>query len=175
MKLVAIDFDMTLVSLHLRNDQRIEIAELAKCIRPFFQEFVPLAVNSNILIAIVTFSKLVDMISSLLRYSFGEEIAASIVIRGNDETWQYVGSPSTISIFRVSFVGQGCMEGKQKHMASAAEFLSRQHCVSLSRSNALLIDDDVDNVNIALNSRVRALRCDPGNPHSLVHHMLSLT
>ena len=88
---MAIDFDLTLVSLHLHNDQRIEVADLAKFIRPFFLEFVPLAVHSNILIAIVTFSKLVDMISSLLRYSFGDEIADSIVIRGCDETWEYVG------------------------------------------------------------------------------------
>ena len=60
-------------------------------------------------------------------------------------------------------------------MASAAEFFSRQLCLTLNRNHVLLIDDDVDNVNVALNSHVRALRCDPENPHALVHHMLSLT
>lgn len=89
-KFVAIDFDLTLVDLNTaERNANLDAGSIT--VRPFFREFVPLALESDLLIGIVTFSKYVDMIGAVLRLSFGTEIANRIVIRGNDSTWEYKG------------------------------------------------------------------------------------
>jgi hypothetical protein len=56
-------------------------------------------------------------------------------------------------------------EGKQRHMASAAfEITSTNRGVHITRSSSLLIDDDADNVKIALANKVPALYFDPEHP-----------
>lgn len=90
-KLVAIDFDRTLVDLHTDRGDIPDIAALSRNLRPFFARFIPLALEHNILIAIVTFSRHVEMIYSLLQYTYGKIIADRIIIRGNDNSWEYVG------------------------------------------------------------------------------------
>jgi hypothetical protein len=89
---VALDFDHTLVDLHTDREEAFEIPVLAEYIRPFFMEFIPLAINSNILVAIVTFSRHVHMIYSLLKHCFGATTADRMTIRGNDGSWEYVGT-----------------------------------------------------------------------------------
>lgn len=80
-------------------------------IRPFFNVFVRYAIQHELHLAVVTFSKRFDMIESALRITFGEEIASQIVVRGDNATgrWQYNGA--------------GVKSGKQAHMASAGSTL----------------------------------------------------
>jgi hypothetical protein len=70
-----------------------------------------------------------------------------IVIRGNDSTWQYLGT--------------GLRAGKQAHIASAVEELTarsqrRGGGAAITRASTLLIDDDIDNVRAALEHRACA-------------------
>lgn len=60
-------------------------------------------------------------------------------------------------------------------MASAAEFLARSHGVSLCRSHTILIDDDMDNIEVALQNSVRAVQCDPMNPMRLITELKNLS
>lgn len=71
-------------------------------------------------------------------------------------------------------IGIGSKEGKQKHLASAAEHLRIETGVPLHRTNTLLIDDDMDNVTTAWSNGVKAVHCDPREPHRMVQLLLGI-
>jgi hypothetical protein len=57
------------------------------------------------------------------------------------------------------------LDGKQKNMASAAEELSTLNpSREITRGSTLLIDDDVNNIKIALQHGVRAVYFNPDLP-----------
>jgi hypothetical protein len=70
-------------------------------------------------------------------------------VRGRDRTWHYEGN--------------GMTAGKQPFMASAVEELVRKagSDVEIQRCTTLLIDDDPDNIRIALNDGVRGILFNP--------------
>ncbi len=49
------------------------------------------------------------------------------------------------------------VDGKQKFMASSAQELMDRHSTNITRASTLLIDDDVNNISIALNEQTQAL------------------
>jgi hypothetical protein len=55
-------------------------------------------------------------------------------------------------------------DGKQKYMASAAEAFSAKFNITIARNTTLLIDDDHNNVRLALEQGVRALWFIPDEP-----------
>lgn len=58
------------------------------------------------------------------------------MIRGNNDGWRYSGCAS---------------KGKQAHLASAVEELAARHPEEMyTRASTLLIDDDADNIEAAL-------------------------
>lgn len=91
--------------------------------------------------AIVTFSRQANLISSILKVQFGDEVL--IPVRGNDSTWEYLGN--------------GSRGGKQRHISSAACELRDEYKVSITRKSTLLLDDDVENIRAALEAGVRAV------------------
>jgi hypothetical protein len=80
--------------------------------------------------------------------SLGERYSSKIIIRARDGSW---GSGGT-------------KDGKQKYLASAAEELERAHQITITRNTTLLIDDDQQNIEIALSRGVRALWFIPEEP-----------
>ena len=116
--------------------------------------------QSGIKVAIVTFSPQVSHILDVLETTF-PDISGSIPIRGDDRSWSYEGS--------------GSKRGKQSHMASAAEELLTIHSnIDITRNTTLLIDDDTDNIEIALNEGVRAIWFNPTNPIRLLQDLKTL-
>jgi hypothetical protein len=103
---VAIDFDKTLVSIHTFGTWPGSAPDLSTKVRSFFREFVPLIMARDISVAIVTFSAQVNLIKQVIHIIF-PDLAAKIPVRGHDQSWVYQG--------------EGATDGKQKHMASAAE------------------------------------------------------
>jgi hypothetical protein len=82
------DFDMTLVDQHTGGRWLgTNVAELGDRVRPFFKDFIPLAVSKNLCVGIATFSPQVGVVKSVLEYAFGDSLAARIAIRGNDGSW----------------------------------------------------------------------------------------
>ena len=140
---------MTLISVHTSGHWRHSIPDLASKIRPFFKLLVPLAIEKGIMIAIVTFSSQVNIISAVMHHEF-PLIADRITIRADDPSWVYQGGGST--------------EGKQRHMASAAEELGEATGQSITRNSTLLVDDDANNIKFALQNKVRAIRFIPDDP-----------
>ena len=144
---LAIDFDLTLITEHTLGRWCGTIPDLAETVRPLFRVLVPMAMDRDISVAIVTFSPQVPVVLGVIRTVF-PDYESRILIRGNDKSWEYTGN--------------GAREGKQSHMASAAEELaSSSPGLVITRNSTLLIDDDVNNIRIALANRVRAVRLLP--------------
>lgn len=74
------DFDETLICEHTGGHWRGSLAELTSKVRPFFKKLVPMVLKSGILIAIVTFSGQVAVISSVLHNTFGLEVITCMCI-----------------------------------------------------------------------------------------------
>lgn len=151
---LAIDFDLTLISEHTGGHWRGTAPDLAAKVRPMFKTLVPKVMDHGISVAIVTFSAQCNLIQQVLRQEFPMHFD-HIPIRGEDKTWEYHGL--------------GSKEGKQKHMASAGESLAETTGLDITRDTTLLLDDDGNNIRIALANKVRAIRFVPDNPSKYVY------
>ena len=94
--LLAIDFDLTLVSEHTGGRWIDSSEELSKYVRSFFLKLIPIALEEGLLVAIVTFSPQVSLIKEVLIRSFGRKIAALIPVRGCDGSWDFRGSTASL-------------------------------------------------------------------------------
>ncbi|KAL7461822.1 hypothetical protein ACHAXS_002223 [Conticribra weissflogii] len=176
---LALDFDQTLISIHTGGRWKGTSTELLSHLRPLFRHLIPLASHRNIHVAIVTFSPQTNCIKSVLEEGFGTELAEYIPIRGNDRTWNYEGS--------------GMRNGKQEHMASAAEeLMSRpgfgaggvgvgvgvgsngEVMEDVRKDTTLLIDDDPNNIRMCLRDGTRAIWFNPKEPLGLLECIMKL-
>jgi hypothetical protein len=175
---VAIDFDLTLISIHTFGKWAGNAIDLSTKVRGFFLEFIPLVMSRGISVAIVTFSGEVKLIQQVIHTLF-PDLAAMIPVRGKDLSWDYQG--------------MGAKDGKQKHMASAAEELNNMYSennapqnlmctvsggaggggLSITRATTLLIDDDLNNIMIALKNQLRAVMCDPERNRNMIEDLLA--
>ncbi|CAM9587717.1 unnamed protein product [Scytosiphon promiscuus] len=157
---LALDFDLTILDIHTSGRWPGTPEQLTQRIRPFFQALIPVAVAEGMYVGVVTFSPQVSMISSVLKAAFPDVASQQIPIRGDDFSWEYEG--------------RGATDGKQSHMASAAEELTQTHAASITRASTLLVDDDVNNVKIALNEGVKSVWCNPKDPTTMIKDLLGL-
>ena len=109
-RLLAIDFDKTLVGVHTRARWREGPEALAKTVRPVFRTLIPAALDARLSVAIVTFSKQEKLIREALEIAFGPERAARIIVR-TDRT------PGLSKRER----GSAWETGKQWHLLSALQ------------------------------------------------------
>ena len=158
---LALDFDLTILNFHTEGlPWQRSIQEMCQRIRPLFLMLIPRAHAAGIQVAVVTFSPQVKTISRVLEYVF-PTIASSIPIRGHDRSWTCEGC---------------CMEGKQPHMASAVEEIySFAPTLIITRKSTLLVDDDKNNVRVALKNGVRAIWFDPDRPNRFFDNMEKLS
>ena len=71
LKIIAFDFDQTIVSIHTSGFWRESADRLADFVRPSFQYLITeLLKNENLCIAVVTFSPQKELIKEVLRSSF---------------------------------------------------------------------------------------------------------
>lgn len=68
----------------------------------------------------------------------------------------------------------GFESGKQLHMASAADAISAEYHIKVTRNNTLLVDDDLNNVRVALKGEVRALWFDVNTPDKFIQDLKEL-
>lgn len=146
---LALDFDLTIISFHTGGRPwGGTIEEMSSFVRPMFRNLIPLVHEAGIQIAVVTFSPQVKTISQVLEHLF-PNFASSIPIRGHDRSWAV----------------EGCLHGKQPHMASAIEEIySLAPDFEITRNSTLLVDDDDNNIEVALDEGVRAVWLDPNHP-----------
>lgn len=154
------DFDQTIISIHTGGRFKGSIAELSSYVRPLFIDLIRLAYANGIKIAVVTFSPQVDHIARVLENLF-PEFAHEIVIRGRNGSFHYEGN--------------GMKQGKQPFMASACEeLLTKNREMNISKNTTLLVDDDSNNIRLALSDGVRAILFLPDQSHKLIQDILSM-
>ena len=150
---LAIDFDQTIIDIHTGGKWNGTGAELATHIRPQFLHFLRAAADASLHMAVVTFTPQVGFVQEVLRAHF-PTFADQIIIRGRDGSWHYEG--------------RGSRGGKQQFMASAVEELMHRHPdVEFGRQTTVLIDDDINDVKIALMDGHRAVWLNPQKPERL--------
>lgn len=145
---LAVDFDLTLCSIHTAGRYKGTPAELVNMLRPFMVQLLRCALENGIMVAVVTFSGQTGLIAATLALALTPEVAARIILRCNDGKWDH---------------GNTFENGKQLHIASAAERIAAEHRVRVTRSSTLFIDDDMRNVRIALRNDIRSIWYDPAD------------
>ena len=173
---LAIDFDKTLVDCHTQGKWSGSVDHLGSKVRPFFKILVPMAMSQGIKVAIVTKSPQVKVIQAVVSGVF-PDCGAYIPVRGHPSNGDFVWE----------YQGKGSKEGKQMHMASAAEELNLNERENqarrglrvnneavITRNTTLLIDDDYNNIVGALSNSVRAIYLIPGKLETIVEDILSL-
>lgn len=157
---LALDFDRTIIDIHTGGRFKGTITELSTHVRPIFTNLISKAYESGIKIAVVTFSPQTQHIAHVLEIHF-PEFAHEIVIRGRDNSFHYEGN--------------GMKHGKQPFMASAVEELhTKDSDISITKRTTLLVDDDSNNIRLALKDGVRGIVFDPDRSHLLLEDILDL-
>jgi len=156
---LALDFDQTIIDIHTGGVWKGSVQELADRVRPMFRHIITAAHEANIKISVVTFSPQVNHISDVLSIIF-PMFSHEILIRGRDGSWFYEGN--------------GMRDGKQPYMASAAEEFQTKYDLDITKNTTLFIDDDSNNIRLALKDGVRAIRLRPSNSKALLDNILRL-
>lgn len=87
-KMVAVDFDMTLVSVHTNGNWMFTARPLASKVRPGFPEFLSEVLKRGLWVAVVTFSPQVKLVKEVLGNVLPERDVERICIRGNTLDWK---------------------------------------------------------------------------------------
>jgi len=156
---LALDFDQTIIDIHTGGRFSGTASELATHVRPMFFHLISASHKVGIQLAVVTFSPQTEQIAHVLDIHF-PAFAHEIVIRGRDRTWDYVGN--------------GMKEGKQPYMSSAAEELQAKSELDITRNTTLLVDDDPNNIHMALKDGVRGILLNPRKSHLLLQDILKM-
>ena len=161
-RLLALDWDLTVLKIHTKNKWWGPAEELAKHIRPLFKHLMEQAIAAEITVAIVTFSEQTRYIRDALTHCLPNG-GAGIIIRGGDGSWD------STDIFNTYFdrdlvtnddedPGHNAY-GKLPHLASAMREVERRTSgMSIERDDILLVDDDNRNIMIAGAQRLKTVR-----------------
>lgn len=89
-KMVAVDFDLTILNIHTHGFWQFTGKMLATRVRPCFKHFLSEALNSNLHVAVVTHSPQADLVREVLELSLPDCDTRMIEIRGADGKWKEV-------------------------------------------------------------------------------------
>ncbi|KAK2187242.1 hypothetical protein NP493_172g02043 [Ridgeia piscesae] len=134
-RVLALDFDKTIVSVHTKGYWRQTTPKLAEYVRPCFRALLEAAISEcDIYVSVVTYSMQPQLIRDVLLRVLPHSDISRVVIRTNAEDWAQK---------QVTFLG------KQQHIAwLVTELFNRDH-VMIQAHEILLLDDDIKNVQLA--------------------------
>lgn len=149
-KLLAIDFDQTLLTIHTGGMWKGGVAKLLEHVRPSVIQLIEAALldpNSSIWVSIVTYSMQPWLIRELLNQAIPNGNTSRIIVRGNTPDWTRKGTSWQL--------------GKEEHISSVVtELYNRSHAI-IKPEHILLLDDDPKNVEIAKSFQHQAFQVDP--------------
>ncbi|GBG25420.1 Hypothetical Protein FCC1311_016382 [Hondaea fermentalgiana] len=158
-RLLAIDFDDTLLSLHTHSTWELGPSKLAAAVRPFFMELLPAVLRKGIIVSIVTFSSQRRLIHQTLREAFGQTVARQILIRGMDGSW----TPTPNQCAPKSW--HSCSRrGKTDHVLNIVSKIYADSDVEVTPEQVLLLDDSRLNVMQARYDGINAFQYDSSDP-----------
>eukprot|EP00937_MAST-01D_sp_MAST-1D-sp2_P000124 g124.t1 len=164
-KLVALDFDNTIVGVHTMGMWNGSLEELVPFVRPVFRALMrEVAAADELRLAVVTFSGQVELVRGVLADVVGAEYAATVPIRGSDGSWAPpVGAPQ---------------EGKMPHLHSVWNEVMLRTGEQISAGQTILIDDDRRNIDVGQTHGVGAVWYDPaedqGGDRRLLNDLMEL-
>ncbi|CAF1259091.1 unnamed protein product [Adineta steineri] len=140
-KLIAIDFDNTLLSIHTSGYYQGTVDNLIEHIRSTFHYFIQEILDSpafghTLHLCIVTFSSQEQLIRKLLQLAFKTSKIDQIILRCNTPEF-------------ISTMNENDFLGKEFHLTSAVTELATQRNKTIKQHEILLLDDDVQNILIA--------------------------
>lgn len=165
-KLLALDWDKTVVSCHTNGKWWGDADELEKKVRSVFRELIAAAVASKLRITIVSFSGQHQLIRDTLKIAFP---GVDFILRCSDNQWT-VSEKTLRGYFRCIPTSPA----KLRHLYSAAAQLcqaDKENSVAIAPANIVLIDDDEHNVTNARNNDVRAIQFIPTDPKDFLHEL----
>ncbi|XP_035685114.1 uncharacterized protein LOC118421725 [Branchiostoma floridae] len=134
-RLVALDWDRTIITVHTKGCWEDGPSKLAKHVRPCFKYFIAACLDSSLHLCVVTFSSQSPLIKDTLKIAIPHSDTSAIIIRGNTKDWARIQGVPIL--------------GKQQHIASAIrEVTSKRHQV-IQPGEVILMDDDTENLKIA--------------------------
>ncbi|DBA04871.1 TPA: hypothetical protein N0F65_006873 [Lagenidium giganteum] len=162
-KLLAIDFDATLLSIHTSGRWEYSAVELCPYVRPLFLALIRVASEAGIHVSVVTFSPQVALIREVLHICFGDAIAEHVIVRADEASWSVAQSDliDFLPIWHTRSPQPLDRSCKLPYVISAALEASRWSGESILNSNTLLLDDDPQNVRIANDHGIIAIFFDP--------------
>lgn len=90
-KLVAVDFDKTIINIHTRGSWQFTSKSLVSRVRPSFKQFFKAVLNtSGLHVAVVTHSPQVPLIREVLEQALPDCDTSRIHYRGKDGKWKEV-------------------------------------------------------------------------------------
>ena len=169
---VAVDFDQTILDVHTGGRWTGSVHELAEHVRSEFRLLLQACCEHDIQVAIVTFSGQTKIVQGVIETIVGlEYMTTHVAIRARDRSWTYRGS--------------GSLERKQPYIASAVEELEHKKQARLgdmadrpgfaiTKRTTVLIDDDADNIQCALDDGTRAVWVNQSKPHHVLRDLARL-
>lgn len=159
-RLLALDWDLTVISLHTNSQWFGPATELAKFIRKPFRKLINAAIKISLPVAVCTFSEQTDLICLTLKCAFPK--APPIPVFGNGgDSWKCCDGMMN-SFYRAGW----CRQGKLPHVCAAAADVDEQFPAKLpmSTNEVVLVDDDMNNVKIARLHKIRSFFLQPEYP-----------
>ena len=156
-----------MVSCHTRGQWYGTVEELGRHIRPVFRKLVSAAVATGLGISVVSFSCQAQLIKGALASALPAIDTSSFVIRCSDKRWD-VSETAMASLFPGAHKSS---PGKLTHIYSAAQqmcLVDKENGLRIRPEDIVLIDDDVQNVQNALENRVTAVLMDPEAPDAFL-------
>lgn len=146
-KLLALDFDLTILDIHTYGKWDGPVEKLAPHVRPCMRDLMETAVNKGVNVCIVTFHRQMELIQDLLRNVLSKKVAPKIVVQ--------VNTPEILARMedeKESFVPTAVTEGlgKEVHIKAVLRHLNTTQNITISPKEILLLDDDEKNVRSAV-------------------------
>ena len=144
-KLICIDFDNTLISIHTYGKWKDNPKKLVKYVRPIFIKFIKKCIQRKINIAIVSFSPQEQVIRTVLNNIFGKQ-SKKILIKTTNQ--KYKPDKIFCKINRKKLI----LKRKVPMILSVCNKIYKKKKIIIMPHQILLIDDDYNNINIAKKS-----------------------
>jgi len=164
-KLVCLDFDLTLINMHTGGRWWGGAKTLARNIRPIFQIMIPEALRGGIEVCVVTMTRQTALVADVLKNGLPCDVSR-IEIRGGEHG---------MLVNQVGEAEKVCFEGshKRRHINSILHARRERNGDELAPQQILLVDDDIFNVEEARGSKNRAVVFNPDDPMEVVSSLHS--
>ncbi|XP_069135781.1 uncharacterized protein [Argopecten irradians] len=134
-RLLAVDFDETLISIHSGGFWKDSAEKLSKHVRPCMRDLMEEALLRNVNVCIVTYFTQPWIIREMLKLVFKRDVE-KIYVQANTPEFREKNKHKIL--------------GKEAHLAAVCTDLYNQKHVIIKPEEIILFDDDRDNIDTAI-------------------------